>query len=178
MVVAFRLMKKRLFINEIYLGFGSNEGDSILNCQKALDRLGKNKKILLQKKSFLYKTEPIGYTSQPWFINGVVKVRSCLEPRELWSFLREIEISLGRKDGIRWGPRPIDLDILFYGNLIISEGDLIIPHPRLHERKFVLVPLGEIAPKAIHPILKKPIKELLEGLREDQIVQRIDSLTK
>src|SRR3972149_9764682 len=159
---------------DIYLGFGSNEGDPILNCQKALDRLSQDKKVLLQKKSSLYKTEPIGYTKQRWFINGVVKVRSCLVPRELWNFLREIEISLGRKDGVRWGPRPIDLDILFYGDLIFKEEGLIIPHPCLQDRKFVLAPLGEIAPEFVHPVLKKPIKELLEGLREDQIVQIIN----
>jgi 2-amino-4-hydroxy-6-hydroxymethyldihydropteridine diphosphokinase len=163
------------FITPIYLGFGSNEGNSIVNCQKALESLGQNKKILLQRKSSLYKTEPIGYTNQPCFLNGVVQVRSCLNPRELWNFLREVEISLGRKDGIRWGPRPIDLDILFYGNWVINEKDLIIPHPRLHERKFVLVPLEEIAGAFVHPIFKKPIRSLLEELTEDQIVDRIDS---
>ena len=171
-------MKKRLFITDIYLGLGSNKGDPILNCQKALDRLSKDKKILLEKKSSLYKTEPIGYINQPWFFNGVVKVNSCLKARELWNFLRELEISLGRKDGERWGPRNIDLDILFYDDLILNEEDLIIPHPRLQERKFVLVPLNEIAGEFVHPVLKKSIKELLEGLRADQRVKRIGPLAK
>jgi dihydroneopterin aldolase / 2-amino-4-hydroxy-6-hydroxymethyldihydropteridine diphosphokinase len=168
------IIENHLITTDVYLGIGSNEGDPILNCQKALDRLSRGKKIWLEKKSSLYKTEPINYTNQPWFINRVVKVRSCLKPKELRSFLREIEISLGRKDGIRWGPRPIDLDVLFYGNLVISEEDLVLPHPRLQERKFVLVPLEEIASEFVHPVLKKSIKELLEGLREEQRVERLN----
>jgi len=158
---------------EVYIGIGSNQGNPISNCQRAITLLGEREGIELLEKSSLYKSEPIGYTNQPWFINGVLKIRTTLEPIELWEVLQEIEGSLGREKGPRWGPRPIDLDILFYGQLIFRGQGLIIPHPRIAERKFVLLPLAEIAPEFVHPVLKKNIRELLGEVKERQIVERL-----
>ncbi|MFQ5904117.1 MAG: 2-amino-4-hydroxy-6-hydroxymethyldihydropteridine diphosphokinase, partial [Candidatus Binatia bacterium] len=139
-------------------------GEPIHNCLKALELLGQGEGLAVGRKSSLYKTEPIGYSTQPWFINAVVEAESALDPWKTLERLHTIENSLGRTRGVRWGSRSLDLDLLFYGNRILEGPGLVIPHPRIQERRFVLLPLAEIAPDWRHPILAKSVRELLEGL--------------
>ena len=142
----------------VFIGFGSNLGDRRENISKALELIKERCSIV--KVSSIYETEPVGYLDQGMFLNGVLEVESKLNCRELLEFLLSIEDELGRVRTIKDGPRTMDLDILFYGDSIIEEEDLIVPHPRLHERKFVLEPLNELDSEFIHPKLKKSIKEL------------------
>lgn len=146
----------------VYLGLGSNIGDKEVNCLLALDAIAASDHNHLLTISSLYKTEPIGYQDQDWFINCVAEVSTTLLPRPFHAFLQGIETRMGRKKTVPMGPRIIDLDILFYGNKVVDEEDLIIPHPRLHERGFVLVPLAELAPDLLHPVLKKTVGDLLQ----------------
>lgn len=146
----------------IYLGLGSNIGDKVANCLLALEEISASDHNNLHAVSSLYKTEPIGYQKQDWFINCVAEVSTTLPPHPLHAFLQGIEKRMGREKTVPMGPRIIDLDILFYGNEIVDEADLTIPHPRLHERGFVLVPLVELAPDLLHPVLKKTVRELLK----------------
>jgi 2-amino-4-hydroxy-6-hydroxymethyldihydropteridine diphosphokinase len=147
----------------VYLGLGSNIGDKVANCQLALAEIAASNHHHITAVSSLYKTEPIGYRDQDWFINCVAEVSTALQPRPLHAFLQGIEKDMGRQKTFRMGPRIIDLDILFYGDEVIADTDLIIPHPHLHERGFVLVPLAELAPGLFHPVLKKTIRDLLKG---------------
>ncbi len=152
----------------IYLALGTNLGDREANLQAAQDSLSPDISIVHQ--SPIYITPPWGYADQPEFLNQVIEVATCLEPLPLLHFLKEIESEMGREATLRNGPRLIDLDILFYGQRIIEEEDLCIPHPRLHERAFVLVPLNDLAPDFIHPVLDESVHKLLshvspEGVR-------------
>ena len=145
-------------MNDAYIGIGSNVGDKEENIRKAIRLMKEKCKIL--KVSSLYQTEPMYYKNQDWFLNCAAKIETKLNPQELLSFLQSIEKKIGRIRTIKNGPRTIDLDILFYNGKIIKSNNLIIPHPRLHERLFVLYPLKEICPDFVHPILKKSINEL------------------
>ncbi|HID55795.1 TPA: 2-amino-4-hydroxy-6-hydroxymethyldihydropteridine diphosphokinase, partial [Candidatus Poribacteria bacterium] len=129
-----------------FIGIGSNLGDRALNIRRAIEIVNESRKINVTSVSSLYETEPIGVRDQPDFLNCVVKVETELTPRELLKRLKAIEIEMGRRPGPRWGPRKIDLDILLYEGLTLNEDDLVIPHPRAHERLFALMPLFEIAP--------------------------------
>jgi 2-amino-4-hydroxy-6-hydroxymethyldihydropteridine diphosphokinase len=120
--------------------------------------------VSVVSRSSLYETAPVGETDQPPFLNNAVGVETVLSPRELLAVIKEIEKIIGRTPTYRWGPREIDIDILLYDDLVINEPGLTIPHPRMHERAFVLVPLSEIAPIAVHPVLGKSIGTLCEGL--------------
>ncbi len=144
----------------VYIGIGSNLGNREENCLKAI-RLLEERGIKVLKRSSLYETEPWGVKEQPMFINMVVEAETEYTPSELLGVLKSIERSMGRTETKRWGPRLIDLDILFYNNLILDTPELKIPHPRIQERLFVLKPLTEIAPQLEHPVLKKKIKDLL-----------------
>ena len=156
-----------------YIGIGSNQGDKVGQCEKAISEILEADHHKLLARSSLFKTQPIGYTSQDWFINGVIKIETYLEPLELLRHLKEIESRLGRKETFQWGPRAIDLDILLFDEKEIQVEGLQIPHPFLQERQFVLIPLAEIDRSLIHPVLKKTIGELLDDLTEDQGVERI-----
>ena len=151
----------------VYLGVGSNLGDKVSNCLRALERVSSSGQNYIEAVSSFYKTEPIGYREQDWFINCVAEVSTLLSPRALLQILQGIERRMGRKQLFKWGPRVIDLDILLYGAEVVQEADVIIPHPYLHKRGFVLFPLAELAPDLLHPVLKKTIKELLKGIEEE-----------
>jgi len=153
----------------VYLGLGSNLGDKTGNCLRALEGISASDHTHIQAVSSLYKTEPIGYRDQDWFINCVAKASTTLSPLPLQRFLQGIEQQMGRHKTFAMGPRLIDIDILFYGAEVIEEVGLIIPHPHLHERAFVLVPLAELTPDLSHPILKKTIKELLQNIGEEGV---------
>ncbi|MBS3918123.1 MAG: 2-amino-4-hydroxy-6-hydroxymethyldihydropteridine diphosphokinase [Deltaproteobacteria bacterium] len=156
-----------------YIGIGSNAGDKVLNCETAISEILKIDRHRLLVRSSFFKTRPIGYTAQDWFVNGVIKIETDLEPIDLFRMLKAIEIRLGRKETFRGGPRVIDLDLLLFDDRRIETGVLQVPHPRLHERQFVLIPLSEIDPNLIHPVMEKTVGELLEEIKEDQGVERL-----
>ena len=155
-----------------YIGLGSNVGDKADNIKKALEILDQFDGLKIVKVSSFYETEPVGYEDQDWFVNAVAKIETTLTAEQLLSIFKRAEKQIGRKDRVRWGPREIDLDLLFYDQIIVNTNDLIIPHPGLHERAFVLAPLAEIAPDFVHPIMKKTIAELLAGLRSQKVVKQ------
>lgn len=158
-------------MSKAYIGLGSNIGDKSENIRRALNLLNQNCEINITKISSFYETEPIGYEDQDWFINAVAELETDTSPKELLGILLGIEQEMGRKREIQWGPRIIDLDLILYDQLCLNEPDLIIPHPRMHERAFVLVPLAEIAENAIHPIFNKSIKEILAKLDSKKAVE-------
>ena len=150
-------------------------GDPARNCVEAAGRLSKSEGIKVLRRSSLYHTEPVGLEDQPWFVNCAVEIRTSLRPRPLLETLKKIERDMGRTETAKWGPRLIDLDILLYGQEIISEEGLAIPHPQMHERRFVLQPLFEIAPYEIHPVYGISIKGLLDRLDDQKDVIKLDS---
>ena len=126
--------------------------------------------IKVLRQSSLYRTEPVGFEKQDWFINAVAEIRTVLTPHELLKATQAIEEKRGRVRGPRWGPRVIDLDILLYGQEVVEHDDLVIPHPELHRRRFILEPLCEIASYAIHPVFGVSIRGLMERLHDDSKV--------
>jgi len=153
-----------------YIGVGSNMGDRNKNILSAKKEINKSTFSNVIEISKLYETEPVGYLEQDYFLNCVFKVSTILNPEELLQLLLETEKILKRKRIIHWGPRTIDLDILFYDNYIISSPNLIIPHPRLHERMFVIKPLCDLAPDLIHPVLKESCFKIAEKLKKSQSI--------
>jgi len=145
-----------------YLGLGSNLGDRKQNLARALELLSQHLKI--EQTSSIYETEPVGYEQQPLFLNAVCRISTKLNPERILRLAKKIEAELGRTPSFPNAPRPIDIDILIYGDAVFSDKELTIPHPRLAERAFVLVPLAEIAPALVHPENGKTIKELLGNL--------------
>jgi len=144
-----------------YLGLGSNLGDKEMNLRRALQSLDQAK-IQILEASPLYVTEPVEFKDQDWFLNQAVSIQTSLGPRDLLSYCLQIEQMMGRQRTAAKGPRNIDLDILLYGDLILQEKGLTIPHPMLHTRRFVLVPLATLGPDIIHPVLRQPISTLLD----------------
>jgi len=149
-----------------YLGLGSNMGNRQKNLDKALDFL--SQRLRVERVSSIYDTEPVGSINQPRFLNLVCQVHTRLAPTELLTLAKGIELKLGRAPGKVNTPRPIDIDILFYDDQVIETPELVIPHPRLTERAFVLIPLAEIAPDLVHPVSGKTVRELLHGITETQ----------
>lgn len=163
-------------VHTVYISIGSNVGKSIENCRKAISVLEETRHIELKKTSKFYQTEPVDYTEQAWFINAVIMINTTLEPAQLFNQLKIIEKKAGReRDGIRFGPRVLDLDIIFFDNVVLESSDLAIPHPRMHNRRFVLRPLCDINPDLVHPILNKTMADLLEDLPDQG--QRIKEYT-
>lgn len=153
----------------IFLGIGCNLGDRERNLEQAKKLLALN----ILKTSSLYETEPVGYLDQPWFLNAAIQVGEGLTARELLTRCQSVEQQMGRKRDIPKGPRTMDIDILFYGELILNEPDLTLPHPAIAERRFVLNPMAEIAPDFIHPVLKKTIQQMLLECPDHSGIRRI-----
>jgi len=143
----------------VYISIGSNLGDREENCRQAINLIEKNG-IAVRKQSRMYETEPWGIKDQPKFINMAVEAETDKKPEKLLRILKEIEKEIGRTETTKWGPRVIDLDILFYDNLILKIPGLEIPHPLIQEREFVLKSLCEIAPDKKHPVTGKTVKEM------------------
>ena len=157
-------------MHRAYIGYGSNLGNRERNIHAALSFLSAY--AIIVKNSSFYETEPVDCPFGGPFLNGAVQIMPHREPIEILEVLQEIELKLGRTRGVKNCPRTIDLDLLFYDHQIINKRELILPHPRLHERIFVLEPLNEIAPVFVHPFLKKTIRELLEEVKNGQIYQK------
>ncbi len=156
----------------VYLGLGSNLGDRQKQIQRALDLLQRDGTVRIVSSSALYETEPVGVADQPMFLNGVVKCDTQRTPQGLLALLQSVERSLGRERTVRWGPRRIDLDLLLYDDLQIQQPDLVVPHPELPNRAFVLIPLAEVAPDMVHPVLGKTVVELLDCVPGREAVRR------
>ncbi|QSQ08838.1 Bifunctional folate synthesis protein [Koleobacter methoxysyntrophicus] len=154
-----------------YLGLGSNLGDRLNNLKQALRLLESHEGIAVDKVSSIYETEPVGFKEQDWFLNMTVCITTSLSPWELLMAINQIERELKRERILRWGPRTIDIDILLFDDMILDTPGLKIPHPEMHKRAFVLVPLKEIAPEVVHPILNKRIAELLDELKTNEEVR-------
>lgn len=152
-------------MKKVFLAIGSNLGDREKTITMAIKKLEENVAIIVKKKSSLLVTKPYGNIDQPDFLNGVIEIETSLTPKNLLTFLMNIEEQLGRERKGHWSARTIDLDIIFYDDLIFNEDNLIIPHKDMHNRSFVLEPLREIAPDFIHPILEKTVEDLYNNLR-------------
>jgi 2-amino-4-hydroxy-6-hydroxymethyldihydropteridine diphosphokinase len=160
---------------EAIIALGSNEGDREANLGHAITAIGLQSRVT--QVSSVYETEPMYVEDQAWFLNCVIAVETELLPRDLIESFQAVEARLGRKRSRRYGPRVIDIDILFYGSFVISEEGLTIPHPRIAERLFVLAPLAEIRPDLVHPVLKKTVWELLASLKDEKkVVKRPELL--
>jgi 2-amino-4-hydroxy-6-hydroxymethyldihydropteridine diphosphokinase len=151
----------------VYLALGSNMGNRLANLKAAINNL--TPQLTIKNKSSVYDTPPWGFTEQAAFLNQVIVAKTYLTPQALLGHLKRLETALGRVPNFQNGPRLIDIDILFFDDLVLDTPLLVIPHPRLHERAFVLTPLAEIAPELIHPVLNKPIHALLKGMDRSDI---------
>lgn len=146
--------------NIVYIGIGSNVGVQINKIDLAVELINENPYCKVLAVSSIYETVPYGDITQDEFFNAVLKIKTFFEPKELFQFLKSVEVQVGRKINTKWGPREIDLDILFYNDLIYFDEDITIPHKDMLNRDFVLVPLNEIEPELIHPELQKNISEI------------------
>src|SRR5215208_1080314 len=153
----------------VYIGLGSNLGDRVVNLREAGQRLGAVVKI--EKASQLYVAAPMGYVHDDAFVNAVIRGTTTLKPLELLQIMQAIESAMGRRSGVQYGPRPIDLDLLFYEAVQMETRKLTVPHPRIAQRAFVLKPLAEIAPQFMHPVLYYTISQLLQDAEEVDQVQ-------
>ena len=160
--------------NIAYIGIGSNLGDKFRHCNEAVEEIARHEDHVILDRSSFYKTEPWGKEDQDWFINSVIQLETTLDAQELLGFLHDIEIKLKRGKREKWSPRTIDLDILFFNDEVINSGGIRIPHPCIQERRFVLVPLSEICPELVHPLLKISIKKLLEKTKDKKEVTKIE----
>ena len=159
-------------MKRVYLSLGSNLGNRKANIDEALKRLNENG-IEVGRVSSLYRTEPVGYTAQAWFLNCAAEAFTELMPLQLVRRCKVIEREMGRRPGSRNGPRPIDIDVLLYENAAVRSAEVIIPHPRLGERRFVLMPLTEIAPGVEHPLSRLTALELLQATEDRSLVVKL-----
>jgi 2-amino-4-hydroxy-6-hydroxymethyldihydropteridine diphosphokinase len=156
-----------------YIGIGSNLGNALKNCQHAVDSLSLTTGVEITRVSPFYKTEPVGIENQNLFINAVVEIRTVLSARNLFQALQGIEKDMGRDRDVKGGPRIIDLDLLFYGQEVIQDSDLIVPHPEMHRRRFVLEPICEIASFFIHPDFGVSMRGLKDRLNDNKMVENV-----
>lgn len=150
--------------DRVFIAIGSNLGDREENLKEAIRLAEAGGGLSVVRVSSFYESEPWGVTEQPRFVNAVFEARTSLSARGLLRYLKEIEKKMGRAPAEKWGPRLIDMDIIFYGNMVIKEDDFEVPHPRAHERSFVMIPLVEIAPDVAHPVLRRTASEIADGL--------------
>jgi len=155
----------------VYLGLGSNVGNRAGFLKKTAEKISEHKNIKLIRSSSMYETEPWGITDQEKFLNSVIEIETGLMPSELLDFLKATEKSVGRTKRGKWLEREIDIDILFFGDLVYQSGVLTVPHKEVQNRRFVLVPMNEIAPDFVHPVLLKPMKKLLALTRDKSKVK-------
>lgn len=160
--------------HDVYLALGTNLGDRLANLRASLRSFQPDLEVAAASR--IFETPPWGFTDQPAFLNMAVHVRTTLEPESLLRKLKTLEVELGREPGFRWGPRLIDLDILFYDDLVLDSPPLVIPHKRLHERAFVLVPLADVAADLVHPVLGKTVRELLANVDASGIVLNTEQI--
>jgi 2-amino-4-hydroxy-6-hydroxymethyldihydropteridine diphosphokinase len=147
-----------------YVGLGANLDDPRQQIREALKRLNAADEVEVVRVSTFYRNPPVGPANQPWYVNAAARLRTRLGAEELLRLLQQVEAAMGRVRGQRWGPRCIDLDLLLYNGEVIFTPNLVVPHPEMHRRVFVLAPLAEIAPQAWHPVLQKSVRELLAEL--------------
>ncbi len=153
-------------MHTVYLALGSNVGDRTEHLARAASLLGEG--VSIERRAPIYESKPVGKTDQPNFYNTVIEARTDMSPRDLLAFIKKVEGEVGRTPSEHWGPREIDIDIIFYDDLILQEPDLTIPHPHTEKRDFVLAPLADIAPDMVHPALRKTVSELLAELPRDK----------
>jgi 2-amino-4-hydroxy-6-hydroxymethyldihydropteridine diphosphokinase len=162
-------------MKKAYIGIGSNMADPHRNCLEAVERIGRIEGCTITSVSGLYLTEPVGVKAQEWYINGAVGISTGLSPFDLIRKLLDIEEDMGRVRTMKWGPRIIDLDILLFGQDIINDNVLTVPHPVMHLRRFVMAPMADLAPDLMHPVLGKTMIELYREIPpDDQVIKRVE----
>lgn len=159
-------------VSKVFLGLGSNVGESEVNLRTAIKLIEKNKQVVLINNSSLYETKPYGPVSQNNFYNLVVEIKTEYSPTDLFDFLKEVEQKIGREPAERWGPRSIDIDILLYSDVVVHSEVITIPHKDMLNRDFVLLPLLEIEPDIVHPELHKKVNEIMSGSMEKTIISK------
>lgn len=151
-----------------FISLGSNIGDKIGYCRMGIEGLAADPRTVITGRSRFYRTAPVDYTDQEWFVNGVVRIRTLLTPSALLARIAVVERSAGReRTGVRFGPRTLDMDILLFEDRIIATPELTLPHPRMHKRRFVLQPLCDIDPAIMHPVFQKHVRTLLDHLDDE-----------
>jgi 2-amino-4-hydroxy-6-hydroxymethyldihydropteridine diphosphokinase len=151
-----------------FISLGSNIGDKVMYCRRGIAGLEEDRRTIITGRSRFYRTEPVDYKDQDWFVNAVVRIDTRLDPLALLGLLNAIEQRAGRdRTGVRFGPRTLDMDIIFYGSRIIDAPELTLPHPRMHKRRFVLQPLCDIDPTIVHPVFRKNVQYLLDHLDDE-----------
>jgi len=158
-------------VSVAYIGIGSNLGDKVLNCKHSIARIDGTSGCEVTARSDLFKTEPEGVAGQQWYVNCVVEVRTEHNPRDLLDRLMAIEHEMGRIRTKKWESRIIDLDLLIFGELVLNLPDLVVPHPLLHTRRFVLEPFVQLAPELVHPVLNVTVRQLLKKLPKQSYVE-------
>jgi len=159
-------------LNIVYMGIGSNEGDRLNNIKQAIEFISDLDGCNIETVSSLYETSPFGSVNQENFFNAVLKIFTSLNPKQLFQKLKEIEEKLGRVQREKWGPRKIDLDILFFNDLIFSDEIITLPHKGIIYRDFVMIPLIEVEPELIHPVFNKKVSEFISGLKSTNILSK------
>ncbi len=156
-------------MHRAFVSVGSNLGDKIENCKKGISELLADGRSVLVRSSSFYRTSPVDYKDQDWFVNLVVEIKTTLNPFDLLERIKGVEKAMGRKTStVRFGPRVLDLDIIFFDDQVIQTDTLEIPHPRMHKRRFVLKPICDIEPSMMHPLLGKDMRSLLASLQNSE----------